>query len=99
MSQNTVPIRYATTTELVMRADGNNRKMLIPGLVRQIWVIYQDKNSPSGKLGERKQLLTHVLSKVMGVASTLQGYPGLGLHKSGTSRRTTQGPLPQRRPE
>lgn len=29
-------------------ADGNNRKM--PGLVRQIWAAYLDKNSHHGKL-------------------------------------------------
>lgn len=30
--------------------------MLIPGLVRQIWVIYPDKNSHSGELWGRKQV-------------------------------------------
>lgn len=81
-----------------MSADGNKRKILIPGLVRQIWVTYPDKNWPSGKLGERKKLFAHVLSKVMEVVSMPHGCPGLGLHKCGTSRKTTLGPLPPRRP-
>lgn len=70
-----------------MGADGNKRKMLIPVLVRQVRVIYPDKNSHRGNLGERKKLFTHLPSKVMAVASMPHGCLGLELHKSGTSRK------------
>lgn len=92
--KNLVPIREVTTTKLVLGTDGNKR---VPSLVRLVWVTYPGKNSLSDKLGKRKKLLIHVLSKVIGKASMPHG-TGLGLCKSGTSRKATQGPLPLRRP-
>lgn len=47
------PIREATTKkppELEMSAD-STRKMLIPGLVRQIWIRHPDKFSPIANCG------------------------------------------------
>lgn len=55
--------------------------MLVSGLVRQIWVTYRDKNSHSGKLWGRKQVLTHMAAQAVGTASMPHGYLGLVVYK------------------
>lgn len=69
--------------------DGKKSKMLVPGLVRQIWVTYPDKNSHSGKLWGRKQVLICIPAQALGKVSMPHEYLVLVLYKCGAFKRTT----------
>lgn len=88
-------LAHQTKCHCKENADSNRK---IPGLVRQIWITFLDMNSHHGKLWEKKQVLTHTQSQVVGRAHTHGGHLGLGLYQSGTSRGTHWGP-PAPRPE
>lgn len=74
--------------------DSNNRKM--PGLGKQIWITSLDNNSHYSKVWkwERKQVLPHIQSQVIGRAHTPPRHLGLGAYQNvpKCSRRTHWGP-------
>lgn len=71
----------------------HSRKELIPGLMHlKVWLASRWKIPTVASCWERKNVLMHTPSLVMGMATSPHRYPGSGLSKHGTSRRMTQGP-------
>lgn len=72
--------------------DGKTSKMLVPGVVRHIWVTYPEKQKKlhSGKLLERKKLLINTAAQIVGMTSMPSGWFFWYLQKNISRTPTTE---------